>query len=256
MSIPPLAVITGASGGIGRELAKQLSQKGYRVGLIARRQAELEAAVKECGGEGTAAFAVADVTDKDQCTKALATLATAFKNQPIDVLVNNAGRGLTHKPSEATVEQAEDMMKVNVHSVIHMTNAVLPTMKARKDDPTAKTQIVNVSSILGRIAENAPQRAFYSGAKHFLNAYSESLRAELKSDFPNITISTVSPGPISTDFGTNAGGGPSKDIPGVQQTEDCVKAIVDLIVNRKEECYTDPSWYEKVMNVLSGYGKP
>lgn len=249
---PQLAVITGASSGIGRELALQLSKAGYKVGLIARRQEELEEVVKICGGEGTAAYAVADVTDQSQCAKAIETLTKSF-NQPIDVLVNNAGRGIYKKPSEGTVEQIEDMMKVNVYSVLYMTNIVLPTMQARKD---AKTQIVNISSMLGRVSEVAPPRAMYSGAKHFLNAYTEALRAELREQYPTITISTASPGPVATDFGTNADGPDSRNYPGAQPVDECCKAIVDLIVNRKEECYTHPSLYDFVMKTIGSYGKP
>lgn len=249
---PKLVAITGASGGIGREVAKQLAAKGYRVGLIARRKEELEAAVKECGGTGTATYAVADVTVKAEIETAFKQISAAFDNQPIDVLLNNAGRGCWIKPSELTVADIDDMMKVNVHSVLNCVQAILPQMKERKEG-----HIVNVSSVLGRMCEGMPMRSAYNGAKHFLNGYTESLRGEIKAEFPNIVISTASPGPVATDFGNNANGGPdSRKVPNVQSTESCAAAIVDLIVKRKEECYTDPAYYERVMAVIGGYGKP
>lgn len=250
-SSPKLVAITGASSGIGRELAKQLAAKGYRVGLIARRKDELEAAVKECGGAGTAAYAVADVTVKAEVEAAFKQISAAFQNQPIDVLINNAGRAVFVNPSDVQIAHFEDMMKVNVYSALNCIQVVLPEMKQRKAG-----HIINVSSVLGRICEFAPGVVAYNGAKHFLNGYTESLRAELKPQFPGIVVSTVSPGPVSTDFVRNSNGPDIGAYPGSQSVESCAAAIVELVEKRKEEIYTNPEHYAQVVAVISGYGKP
>jgi short-subunit dehydrogenase len=257
MSAPKLVVITGASGGIGAELGRKLAAKGLRVGLIARRKDLLEEVQNQCGGAGTAAIAVADVTNKTAFENALKEITSAFENQPIDVLVNNAGRGCSIKPSEMTIADVEDMMQTNVYSVMHGVQLVLPGMKQRKTG-----QIVNVSSILGRLSEIAPLRCAYNGAKHFLNAYTEALRAELReeglspADKSGIVVSTVSPGPVATDFKLNAKDADATPPSFAQSTESCADAIVKLILNREEECYTDPAWYPRVVAALSAYGKP
>jgi len=253
---PKFVVVTGASSGIGRELAKQLAKKGFRVGLIARRKEQLEAAQQECGGPTSASFAVADVTNKDAFANALKEVAAAFDNQPIDVLVNNAGgvvnRGV--KPSELSPANVESDMQTNFYSSLNGVQLVLPQMRQRKTG-----QIVQISSILGRISSIFPNISAYNGAKHFLNAYTEALREELASeglspkDKSGIVISTVSPGPINTD--------PEKPAPPNfpyprQPVESCCEAIVKLILNRDEECYTDPAWYYKVVDTVGSFGKP
>ena len=249
----PLVVITGASGGIGEQVALQLAAKGYRLGLIARRADELDRVAAQCGGSDVAVTAVADVTDRVAVERAFKEI-TAAAGQPVDVLVNNAGRGNFKLPSELTDADIDDMMSVNVKSAIYCVAQVLPGMRARKSG-----QIVNISSFLGRVALYAPTRAAYSGAKHFLNAYTCALRGELAAveGGSGVVISTVSPGPVATEFGDNAGGGvSSKSIPNVQDVPSAAAVVVKVIAERIEEAYTAPELYGKVLAVYTAFGKP
>jgi len=226
-------VITGASAGIGAELARQAGEKGAKLVLAARRQRELEAAVARSGRE-----AIAVVTDATQ-RKDMERLrdATLERFGRIDVWVNNAGRGITRPVSELTDEDVDAMMTDNVKSALYGMQAVLPHFKARNAG-----QIVNVSSGLARLPL-VPFRSAYSAAKHALNALSACLRMELRPSHPGIMVSVVMPGVVATEFGSNAlGGGPdSRVLPGAQSVEDATKVILDVIENPRPEAYTQPA---------------
>ncbi|MFN8060775.1 MAG: SDR family NAD(P)-dependent oxidoreductase [Vicinamibacterales bacterium] len=225
-----IVVITGASRGIGAAAAELLAARGAVVVLVARTAAALRAVTERCGAR--AHFIVADLTRRDDVRRVVGE--TLARHGHIDVWVNNAGQGITRAPSQLTDEDIDDMMRVNVKSAMYGMQEVLPHFRER-----GTGQIVNVSSMLGRVPF-VPGRAAYSGAKHFLNALTASLRLELQATHPGIVVSTVSPGVVRTEFGLHArhGGPDSRALPDSQSAEEVAKVIADVIARRRADVYT------------------
>ena len=236
-------VVTGASAGIGAALARQAGAAGARVVLAARRLPELEAAAKASGPEAMAV--VTDVTKRADVDALARTTLARFGR--IDVWVNNAGRGISRAPSELTDEDVDAMITDNVKSALYGMQAVLPHFKAR-----AAGQIINVSSMLGRVPF-VPFRSAYSAAKHALDALTACMRLELLATHPLIMVTSVLPGVVATDFGSNAlGGGPdSRTMPGSQTAEEVAAVIVDAIEHPRPDVYTSPAHQG---TVLAYYG--
>ena len=136
------------------------------------------------------------------------------------------------------------MMRVNVKSALYGIQAVLPHFKERR-----RGHVINVSSMLGRVPY-VPMRSAYSAAKHALNALTASLRAELREEFPDIHVSTVSPGVVATEFGVHAmGGGPdSRALPNAQPAEEVADVIVELLRNPRADVYTRPGYRQQVVD--------
>lgn len=239
-----VVVITGASSGIGAALAEHLAKDGAAVVLVARRKAALDAVARRCGDRTLTV--TADVTVPDDMARVFAEAVARFGQ--VDVWVNNAGRGITRPPSALTDADIDDMMLVNVKSVVYAVRAVLPHFKAR-----GRGQIVNVSSVLGR-RPWATFRSAYSGAKHFLNAYTAMLREELRESHPGITVSLVSPGVVATEFGVNAvhGGPDSRTLPGAQSPEEVAAVIAGVIRSKAIDVYTRPEYHQLVLDYLAG----
>ena len=227
---PKVIVITGASSGIGRATAELLARRGHSVVLVARRADLLNEIAASLGGNVEAV--VADVTQKDQVKNAFDRAIARFGR--VDVWINNAGRGISRLPSELTDEDIDDMILVNVKSVMYGVQAVLPHFKARGDG-----HIINISSMLGRIPF-APIRSAYGGAKHFLNSLTANLREEVHGTYPNIQVSLVSPGVVATDFGSSAkhGGPDSRSFPGAQTAEEVAAVIAEMVDSRRADVYT------------------
>jgi NADP-dependent 3-hydroxy acid dehydrogenase YdfG len=224
-----VVVITGASAGIGAALANEVTRRGGRPVLVARRREALEDVARRCG----AALAVtADVTRRSEVEGILR--AALERHGHVDAWVNNAGRGITRPVSALTDEDFDEMMAVNVKSALYGMQAVLPHFRER-----GRGHLVNVSSMLGRIPF-APQRSAYCAAKHALNALTAALRMELRDDCPGITVSSVHPGVVATEFGTNArhGGIDSRAVPGAQTAEEVASVIADLIEAPRADVYT------------------
>lgn len=225
-------VITGASSGIGAALAEVVVGRGARVVLAARRADALEALAQKLG---TQAIAVpTDVTKRADNERLRAEAVNRFGQ--LDVFVANAGRGITRPVSQLTDDDVDDMMTTNLKSVLYGIQAVLPGFREQK-----RGHVIAVSSMLGRIPF-APVRSAYSAAKAALNSLMGSLRVELRPEFPDIHISTVLPGVVATDFGTNAlhGGPDSRVLPGAQPVEEVATIIADLIERPRAEVYTRP----------------
>ena len=227
-----VVVITGASAGIGAELAKQLGAKGAKVVLAARRKPELDQVAAAVGKESL--VVVADVTRRADVERLRDAALERFGR--IDVWVNNAGRGISRPVAETTDDDLDAMWRDNMKSVLYGIQAVLPHYKSRGDG-----QIINVSSGLSK-APLAPQRAAYGAVKAAVNMLSASLRVELRKDHPNIHVTVVYPGVVATEFGLNAlgGGVDNRKIPNAQPVDAAAKAIVDVIEHPKPEVYTSP----------------
>lgn len=238
-------VITGASSGIGAALAERLAARGDRVVLAARRQHALEEVAARC--DGRANVQVADVTDRMQVRGIVADTIRSLSR--IDVWVNNAGQGISRNPSELTDEDIDVVMRANVYSALYGIQEVLPHFKERGEG-----QIVNVSSLLGRVPF-AAIRSAYSGAKHFLNALTAMMRAEVQATHPRIQISLVSPGIVRTDFGLNArhGGPDSRSFPESQSAEEVAEVIARVIDTQQPDVYTRPA-QQMVAKYYAGLG--
>ncbi|AZO15791.1 oxidoreductase [Mesorhizobium sp. M2A.F.Ca.ET.043.05.1.1] len=181
---PGVAIVTGASSGIGHVTAKALQNSGFRVFGTSRR-----AISKKSDG---ITMLACDVTDDTSVAKLVdEVLAEAGR---IDLLVNNAGLGLLGGAEESSTAQAQALFDVNVFGVIRVTNAVLPTMRRQ-----GKGRIVNLSSVQGFIP--APYFALYSSTKHAVEGYSESLDHEVRPF--GIRVSLVEPAYIRTSFEDN-----------------------------------------------------
>ena len=231
--MPKIIVVTGGSSGIGAALGERLASRGDHVVLVARRKAALEEVAARCGGRAT--VQVADVTDRAQVRRVVDETVAAFGR--IDVWVNNAGQGITRNPSELTDGDLDAVMRANVHSALYGVQEVLPHFKQRGEG-----HIINISSLLGRVPF-ATIRSAYSGAKHFLNALTVMLRAEVQATHPGIQISLVSPGVVRTDFGVNAmhGGPDSRSFPESQSAEEVAAVIATVIETRQPDVYTRPA---------------
>jgi short-subunit dehydrogenase len=179
-----IALVTGASSGIGRVTALALKQAGYRVFGTSRK------AVSASAGDIT--MLICDVTDDASVQNMIAKVLTQAGR--IDLLVNNAGIGLLGGAEESSAAQAQALFDVNVFGLLRVTNAVLPTMRRQK-----KGRIINMSSILGLIP--SPYNALYASTKHAVEGYSESLDHELRT--VGIRVVLVEAGVTRTSFEEN-----------------------------------------------------
>jgi short-subunit dehydrogenase len=235
-----VVVITGASAGIGAALAELVGKQGGKPVLVARRQKEL---AEVAARAGDALAVVADLTIRDDVVRARDAAIARFGR--IDVWINNAGRGISRLVSELTDADLDDMMLVNVKSALYGMQAVLPHFRER-----GTGHIINVSSLLGRVPL-APIRSAYSASKHALNALTASLRMELRKTYPQIHVSSVHPGVVATEFGTNAlhGGMDSRKLPNAQSVEEVATVIADLIERPRADVYTRPG----AQQMICGY---
>ena len=236
-------VVTGASGGIGAAFARLAGTHGARLVLAARREPELTQVAREAGPDALAV--VADVTHREHVARILAAAITRFGH--VDVWVNNAGRGISRPVAELTDEDFDDMMRVNVKSALYGMQAVLPHFQSR-----GRGHIVNLSSMLGRVPF-ATQRSSYSAAKHALNALTACLRMDLRQAYPDIHVTTVSPGVVATEFGVNARGGgvDSRRIPGAQAVEEVAEVLLDVVRHPRADVYTRSGMRESVVRYFA-----
>lgn len=252
-------VITGASAGIGAATAELVAQRGARVVLAARRADQLTALANKLGSERALAVPT-DVTRRADNERLRDRALEAFGR--IDVWVANAGRGISRLVSELTDEDIDDMVTVNLKSVLYAIQAVLPHFKQQK-----RGQIIAVSSGLSRFPFT-PQRSAYSASKAAVNLLMASLRGELRAGgFADIHAMTVMPGVVATEFGTNArhGGIDSTKMPGAQPVGEVAEVIANLIEKPRAEAYTRPQMRElaaryfaaeDVAEIEKGFGGP
>jgi NAD(P)-dependent dehydrogenase (short-subunit alcohol dehydrogenase family) len=179
-----VALVTGASTGIGRATALALRDAGFRVFGTSRR--------KPAENPQGLTMVVCDVTDEASVAKAIREILAAAGR--IDLLVNNAGIGLLGGAEESSTAQAQALFDVNVFGVLRVTNAVLPLMREQRGG-----RIVNMSSILGLVP--SPYNALYASTKHAIEGYSESLDHELRTF--GIRVALVEPGLTRTSFEEN-----------------------------------------------------
>ncbi|WP_442594727.1 SDR family NAD(P)-dependent oxidoreductase [Neobacillus sp. D3-1R] len=184
-------VVTGASGGIGAEIAKLCAKRGANLTLLARSVDKLEQLKRELEQQYSIKVFVhrLDVSDTDEVERVFHTIYKEMKT--IDILVNNAGFGVFREAHEAKINEIKSMFEVNVIGLMACTSMVLPKMREHRTG-----HIINIASQAGKIA--TPKSSVYSATKHAVLGYSNSLRMELAAH--NVWVTTVNPGPIATNF--------------------------------------------------------
>jgi short-subunit dehydrogenase len=185
-----VALVTGASAGIGAATARAFAAAGMRVALCARRRDRLEALAAELRARGaeTSAHAV-DVTDERAVRAMVDEVAVRFGT--VDVLLNNAGRGLAARFEDTRPDELRGLLELNLIAALTATQAVLPLMRRQR-----RGHVINVSSVVGR--RNLPGRAAYGATKFALGGLTEALRLELRD--MGIAVSLVYPIFTRTEF--------------------------------------------------------
>jgi short-subunit dehydrogenase len=184
-------VITGASGGIGAEIAKLCAESGANLVLLARSIDKLELLQKDLQQKYQVNVDVfqLDVSNTDQVQEVFKQIFAAIGR--IDILVNNAGFGVFREAHAATIDEIKGMFNVNVVGLMACTSMVLPKMRERRFG-----HIINIASQAGKIA--TPKSSVYSASKHAVLGYTNALRMEA-ADY-HIQVTSVNPGPIATNF--------------------------------------------------------
>ncbi|MGC9669879.1 SDR family NAD(P)-dependent oxidoreductase [Planosporangium sp. 12N6] len=191
-----VALVTGASSGIGEATALALAEQGAAVAMVARRADRLEAlASKIRDGGGRVLPLAVDVTDEQQARDAVER--TVAELGRLDTLVNNAGVMLLGPAAEAPLEEWQRMVAVNVLGLLYCAHAALPhLLRAAEDGPRRVADMVNISSVAGRRATAGS--AVYNATKHGVGAFSEALRQEVTGR--HVRISLVEPGAVETEL--------------------------------------------------------
>jgi NADP-dependent 3-hydroxy acid dehydrogenase YdfG len=191
-----VALVTGASSGIGEAAARALAAEGAAVAVVARRAERLEALATEIrSGGGTALTIEADVSAPEQAQAAVERTVSELGR--LDTLVNNAGVMLLGPALGAPLEEWQQMLEVNVAGLLYCTHAALPhLLRAAEDGPRGVADLVNISSVAGRVARRGS--GVYNLTKHGVGALSESLRQEFASR--HLRVSLVEPGAVDTEL--------------------------------------------------------
>lgn len=194
MSLPEpspesIALVTGASSGIGAQFARQLSEMGHRVALVARREDRLRELADELGGGDRALVIPADLSDaadRDRLASRIDDLGAS-----VEILVNNAGYGIFKAFGDAGAAAEVEQVQLLVEAVTDLMARFLPPMKSRR-----RGAIINVASTAGFQA--LPYNAGYSAAKAYVLILSEAVHAEVKEN--GVTVTAVCPGPVPSGF--------------------------------------------------------
>jgi NADP-dependent 3-hydroxy acid dehydrogenase YdfG len=191
-----VALVTGASSGIGEAAALALAERGAAVAVVARRADRLEELAERIAAQNRKALVIAaDVTDRAQAENAVAR--TVEELGRLDTLVNNAGVMLLGPVVGAPVDEWERMVSINVMGLLYCARAALPhLLQAAEAGPRNVADMVNISSVAGRVARSGS--AVYNATKHAVGAFSEGLRQEITGRF--VRVSLVEPGATATEL--------------------------------------------------------
>ncbi|HEX6460088.1 MAG TPA: SDR family NAD(P)-dependent oxidoreductase [Thermoleophilaceae bacterium] len=191
-----VALVTGASSGIGEATAVALAAQGAAVTVAARRKDRLDALVSRIEGEGGKALAIeADVTSEEQARGAVER--TVSEMGRLDTLVNNAGVMLLGPIVDAPIEEWDRMVALNLQGLLYCSHAALPhLLSAAESSPRGVADLINISSVAGRVARLGS--GVYNLTKWGVGAFSESLRQEVTKR--NVRVSLVEPGAVDTEL--------------------------------------------------------
>jgi NADP-dependent 3-hydroxy acid dehydrogenase YdfG len=229
-----VALVTGASSGIGAATAMALATQGAAVALAARRKERLDevaSAVRERGG--TALVLECDVTDEAQAGDAVAQTVGALGR--LDTLVNNAGVMLLGPVVDAPLSEWKQMVELNILGLLYCTHAALPHLLAAAEDDTRHVaDVVNISSVAGRFARNG--NGVYSLTKFGVGAFSESLRQEVTKRY--VRVSLVEPGATATELASHNRAEILTNIRSqfgqTMEADDIADAIAYIVTRRRE----------------------
>ena len=191
-----VALVTGASSGIGEATARELARHGAGVVLAARRRDRLDRLAGEIEADGGGALAIElDVTDQAAVAAAV-DQAVAWRGR-LDTVVNNAGVMLLGPVVGAPIEEWDRMIALNLNGLLYVAHAALPhLLSAAEGDPRGVADLVNISSVAGRLARSGS--GVYNLTKHGVGAFSESLRQEVTER--HVRVSVVEPGAVDTEL--------------------------------------------------------
>ena len=193
--MPQTALITGASGGIGLDLAREFVRHGYNVVLVARSEDKLTAAAEELRKHNVATEVIAHDLSLPDSAQSLAAELSA-RNLTIDVLVNNAGYGFVGRFDQLPLDDQLGSMHLNMTTLVALTHLLLPPMIARRQG-----RILNVASTAA--FQPGPFMAVYYATKAFVLSFSEALWEEMRGT--GVTVTALCPGPVATGFAERAG---------------------------------------------------
>jgi short-subunit dehydrogenase len=208
------ALVTGATSGIGLELAKLFAKDGYNLVITARDQAELDQTSRTLQAEGIEVIIIAkDLFDREEAFSLYAEIKE--KGIEIDVLVNNAGQGVYGKFDQTDIDRELSIIDLNIASLVVLTKCFLTDMVARNSG-----KILNLASVASKLP--GPWQAVYHGTKAFVLSFTEAVREEVKDT--EITITALMPGVTDTDFFNKADMQDSKAV----QDEDAMADPADV----------------------------
>ena len=185
-----VAVVTGASSGIGATVATDLARRGATVAAVARRKDKLDEVVEGCRQYAAASIAVpADVSSRAECERVIREVQDRFGR--VDIIVNNAGISIHRNAARTTADDVERLMAVNFFAPVYLTTAALPGMLDRQQGA-----VVNITSVAGYVPN--PGEAAYGAAKAALSLWTHGLAVDLHGSGVQLTV--VSPGPIDTEI--------------------------------------------------------
>jgi len=209
------ALVTGASAGIGTEIARLFAKDGTTLVLVARRRERLEALASELKGLGAPAVHVVAEDLADSEAPARIERAVADASIELDALVNNAGFGSNGAFAELDASRELSMVQVNIGAVVDLTRRFLPGMIAR-----GRGRILNIGSTAG--FQPGPYMTTYYATKAFVNSFTEGLAFELRGT--GVTATVMCPGPVATEFGDVAGSASARMFElGVARADDVAK---------------------------------
>ncbi|MBK5218671.1 MAG: SDR family NAD(P)-dependent oxidoreductase [Thermoleophilia bacterium] len=226
-----VALVTGATSGIGAATARTLADHGASVAILGRRAERLDDLAGELESNGARALTIeADVTDREQAEAAVARTVAALGR--LDILVNNAGVMLLGPAVDAPVEEWQQMVEVNVLGLLYTARAAIPhLLDAAAGDPRQVADMVNISSVAGRVARSGS--GVYNATKFAVGAFSESLRQELTER--QVRISLVEPGAVATELTDHLRDGVRDEVKGrfadidILEAEDIADAIAYIV---------------------------
>lgn len=194
-----VALVTGASSGIGEATALALAAEGAAVAVLARRRdrlTDLAARITDAGG--SALVVAADITEASAATTAIDQVVSELGR--LDIVVNNAGVITLGPAAQASTDDWDELLAINVHGLLYVTRASLPHLvTAAADAPRGVADLINVSSTAGRLAR--PNSSVYSLSKFGIGAFTESIRQEMIEK--RVRVSVVEPGRVDTEISSH-----------------------------------------------------